>query len=137
MMTCAAVIFFFAGGWLTGFFTGDMQDPAALLAGNLLKIVALSTPFLAVLSIFIGGLRGAGDTRWPLAITFIGLLGIRLPLACLLAWDEFTVFGTDWTIHGFGWGVAGAWWAMTTDVIVRAILVSVRFFQGGWRTVPV
>ena len=134
LMTGAAIVFYFAGGWLTGFFTGDRQDPAARLAASLLKVVALSTPSLAVLSIFIGGLRGAGDTRWPLAITFIGLLGIRIPLACLLAWDEFTILG-HWTIQGFGWGITGAWWAMTTDVVLRSLLVSARFFHGGWRLI--
>jgi len=76
LMSCAAVAFFFAGHSLTAFFTGDPSDPAGSIAARLLKIVALSTPSLAVMSILTGGLRGAGDTRWPLAITFVGLLGI-------------------------------------------------------------
>ena len=29
-------------------------------------------------------LRGAGDTRWPLAITLIGFAGLRLPVAYYL-----------------------------------------------------
>jgi putative MATE family efflux protein len=134
---CAAVLFFFAGGWLTTFFTGDRDDPAGRLAAGLLKIVALSTPSLAVMSILTGGLRGAGDTRWPLAITFIGLLGIRIPGACLLAWDEFVIPGTSLVVRGWGWGVEGTWWAMNSDVILRSVLLAIRFFHGGWRTVRV
>ena len=49
------------------------------------------------MSILTGGLRGAGDTRWPLAITFIGLLGLRIPGACLLAWDHIAIPGTAWS----------------------------------------
>ncbi len=137
VMSSAAVTFFFAGHWMTTFFTGDPSDPAGNLAAGLLKIVAVSTPSLAVLSILTGGLRGAGDTRWPLAITFIGLLGIRIPGACLLAWDQFAIPGTTLVVNGWGWGVAGAWWAMSADVVVRSVLIAVRFFHGGWRKIRV
>jgi putative MATE family efflux protein len=137
IMSSAAVTFFFFGHWLTVFFTGDPADPAGIMAARLLKIVAISTPSLAVLSILTGGLRGAGDTRWPLAITFIGLLGIRIPGACLLAWGQFAIPGTAIIVTGWGLGVAGAWWAMTIDVVVRSLLIAVRFFQGGWRAVKV
>lgn len=137
LMSLAAVAFFFGGHLLTNFFTGNPEDPAGKLAASLLKIVAFSTPSLAVLSILTGGLRGAGDTRWPLAITFIGLLGIRIPGACLLAWDQIAISGTDLVITGWNLGIAGAWWAMTTDVVIRSVLVAIRFYEGGWRSVRV
>lgn len=136
VMSSAALTFFLAGPWITGFFTGDPADPTAVLAARLLKIVAISTPSLAVLSILTGGLRGAGDTRWPLVITFLGLVGIRIPGAILLAWDVIPIPGTSWSIQGLGWGVEGAWWAMTTDVVVRSVLVVTRFRHGGWRHIP-
>lgn len=137
VMSSAALTFYLAGHWITVFFTGDPSDPTGELAARLLKIVAVSTPSLAVLSILTGGLRGAGDTRWSLAITFLGLVCIRLPGACFLAWDQFSIPGTDLVFHGFGWGVVGAWWAMTADVVTRSLLVAIRFIHGGWRTVHV
>jgi putative MATE family efflux protein len=132
VMSTAAIVFYFGGHLLTRIFTGDPLDPAGIEAARLLKIVALSTPSLAIMSILTGGLRGAGDTRWPLVITFIGLIGIRLPGACLLAWGTFAIPGTVFVVHGWNWGVEGAWWAMTTDVIVRSLLIAARFFHGGW-----
>ena len=39
------------------------------------KIVAWGTPFHATVMVLTGGLRGAGDTRWPLLVTFSGLVG--------------------------------------------------------------
>lgn len=133
VMTCAAMAYLFAGESFAAFFTGDRTDPTGRHASELLTIVAVSTPSLGILSILTGGLRGAGDTRWPLLVTFTGLVGIRIPAACVLAWGDFTIPGTSLVIHGFDWGVDGAWWAMTTDVVVRSLLVTGRFLHGGWQ----
>ncbi len=137
MLTAAALVFYFAGAWLAGFFTGDVHDPTALATGKLLKIVAFSTPPLAVMMVLTGSLRGAGDTRWPLVVTLVGLIAVRLPLACWFAWDSFQVPGLDITIAGLGLGVAGAWWAMVIDVVLRSMLLIYRFWQGRWKEMAV
>jgi len=137
MLTAAALVFYFAGAWLAGFFTGDIHDPTAMAAGKLLKIVAFSTPPLAVVMVLTGALRGAGDTRWPLVVTFVGLIAVRLPLACLFAWESFQVPGLSITVTGLGLGVAGAWWAMVIDVVLRSILLIYRFWQGRWKVMAV
>ena len=136
-MTLAAIVFTFGGSHLTTFFTGDWNDPAGELTANLLKIVAISTPALGIVQILTGLLRGAGDTRVPLLVTFVGLLVLRIPLACWLAWEQFTVPGTGLVLHGWGWGIEGAWCAMVIDVTVRAAMVTFRFWQGGWKTIKV
>jgi MATE family, multidrug efflux pump len=136
VMTAAGLTMFFAGETLATFFIGQ-RDELAMLVGRLLKIVALSCPSLAILTVVLGALRGAGDTRSTLAITFIGLVGIRLPGACLLAWHEVPIPFTDLTIPAAGLGVAGAWWAMITDVILRSLLAAARFALGGWKQIRV
>jgi Na+-driven multidrug efflux pump len=40
-------------------------------------------------------------------------------------------------LNGYGLGVIGAWYAMTADVIVRSLLVLIRFLHGGWKRVRV
>jgi Na+-driven multidrug efflux pump len=122
---------------LATFFTGDATSPVSQLTGRLLRIAALASPFLGLLQCTVGGLRGAGDTRLPLIITFVGLIGIRLPLACLLAWDHVTLPILGIVIPGMGWGVIGAWWAMAGDVFVRSMIATGRFIQGGWKRVTV
>jgi len=102
-----------------------------------MRIVAFATPPLAVAMILTGALRGAGDTRWPLVVTFIGFLGIRIPFAYLLAWDEIHLPLFDYTIIGFGLGVAGAWYAMVAEVVLRAVLIVYRFWHGGWKRIKV
>jgi putative MATE family efflux protein len=135
VMTVAGTIFFFGGPWLTVFFNGGRTDEVTTLSAQLLKIVALGSPFHATLMVFTGGLRGAGDTRWPLIFTFIGLIGVRLPLAMFLAWPEVPLGFA--TLPAANWGVQGAWVAMVSEIIVRSMLVVTRFLQGGWRHVAV
>ncbi len=132
MCTAGAVLYAFAPQ-ITGFFTGDRNDPTAQLAATLLPIVSVGMPCFAVLSIVSGALRGAGDTRWPLLVTFIGLIGLRIPGAMLLAWEQIDLPWVGISLAGWNLGVQGAWYAMLTDVAVRSILVAVRFAGGKWK----
>ena len=134
-MTCAGLFLFFFGHWMTLFFTGDATDDVTLQANVLLKIIAIGMPFLAVLMIFSGALRGAGDTVWPMTFSAIGFLFVRIPLAIFLAWDSVTIPIIDVTISCFGLGIIGAWYAMVVDLIVRSSFVSGRFIHGGWKRV--
>lgn len=132
IMCVAGLVMFVAGEQIARVFVGDRRELAAL-TGQLLKIVALSAPPHAILMVLVYALRGSGDTRWPLAITFIGLAGVRIPAACLLAWTEVPLPFTDLALPAFGFGIAGAWWAMVADVALRAVLISARFLHGGWK----
>jgi putative MATE family efflux protein len=136
IMCVAGLVMYFAGEQLAALFTGGPTE-TSILVGQLLKIVAWSCPPLAILIVTSGALRGSGDTTWPLAITLIGLAGIRIPGACLLAWDEIPLPGLDMSIPGLGLGVAGAWWAMVVDVSLRSILIAGRFLHGGWQRAKV
>jgi Na+-driven multidrug efflux pump len=123
-MFAATVGLFLGADWLAGWFVSAEQEAVAQLAASLLRIVALALVPLGLLQVLTGALRGAGDTRWPLAFTFIGFVGVRLPLAWWLA------------IHG-DWGVRGAWIAMAVDLGVRCLLVVWRFEHGGWKRIEV
>jgi Na+-driven multidrug efflux pump len=131
------VLFLFRGEWLTSFFLGAGAHQTQALAVPLLQIVAISQPSLALSMVLSGALRGAGDTRWPLTFTFIGFVGLRIPLAYLLAWDEVSLPLLGVTLQGYGLGVIGAWYAMVTDVIVRSLLILTRFLHGGWKRIRV
>lgn len=136
IMTVAGTILFFNGEAIAMVFIGQRNE-TAILTGQLLKIVAFSCPALAILMVFLGALRGSGDTAWPLAITFIGLVGVRIPGACFLAWDEVRLPLLGIVLPAAGLGVAGAWYAMIADVFLRSLLAAGRFFQGGWQKVRV
>jgi len=84
-----------------------------------------------------GGLRGAGATRLPLAVNFLGLILVRLPLAVLLSRPEVSLPGGLGAVPGLGWGVVGAWYAMAADLTVRGLAMLVIFRHGRWSRVVV
>lgn len=142
IVTLFGVFLFFGGHYMVDFYLGSYQpgDDKAIAAETtteLLKIVAISMPFLAIVSILSGALRGAGDTTWPLIFTLLGLLLIRIPGAYWLAWDEIHLPWIDVTIQGFGYGVRGAWYVMVVDLAFRSMLVLGRYLQGGWKKIEV
>jgi MATE family multidrug resistance protein len=107
---------------IMAFFTNDAEVIA--LGTMPLRVVGLFQPILAANMIFAGGLRGAGDTRWPMIITAVGIWLVRLPLAYLFALS-------------LGWGLTGAWGAMAFDFTIRGAFNSLRFRGGQWKTIRV
>jgi Na+-driven multidrug efflux pump len=137
LMVAAGLVFFFAATPLVKFFLGTQTTEIVPLATRLLRIVAAAIPALGIAMVLTGALRGAGDTRWPLVITFIGFLGIRLPLAYFFAHETIDVPFVAHPLHGLGLGVVGAWYAMVIDVFLRFLLLVYRFLQGGWTRIEV
>jgi putative MATE family efflux protein len=137
LMTAAGALMFAGAAPLISVFTGDLAEPSSQQAVVLLRIVAVSMPFLAGLMILSGALRGAGDTAWPLAVSLVGFVGVRIPLAYYLAWTHIPLPLLGVELPGLGWGVEGAWYAMVLDLAVRCLLVVARFWQGGWKHVKV
>ncbi len=116
--TFMAIIFFFFGPQLVGLYS---NDPAIIENASLaLKIIALVQPFQSSQFILAGGLRGAGDTFWPLVGTFTGVLLVRVGLAYVF-------------VKVLGYGLAGAWMAVFVDQFVRWLFVYARFKTGHWK----
>lgn len=138
-MTCAAAGFLWSADALAAWFTGGpgRQPEVAALTARLVRIVAFAQPPLALLMVLSGGLRGAGATRPPLVVNFLGLLVIRLPLALLLAWPEVALPGGLGTLHAAGWGAVGAWVAMAADLTTRGLAMLVIFARIRWSRVAV
>lgn len=142
----AAAVLMAAGGigfWvyaepLIGCFVDAEGKPQVVaLAAQLLRIISPAMLPLAVAMILSGALRGAGDTRWPLLFTVASMGLVRLPLAMLLAQETVTVPLIGATFAGAGLGAVGAWYGAVTDLTVRALLMTGRFLQGGWKRVEV
>ncbi|HHY12108.1 MAG TPA: MATE family efflux transporter [Firmicutes bacterium] len=112
------IVYFFFGKYFAYLYTDDATVMA--LAAGALKIIALVQPFMLSNFILMGGLRGAGDTRWTLYITMAGFWGLRVVTAYLLAIK-------------MGMGLYGAWIGMALDMVGRATLAGLRFRAGGWK----
>ena len=72
-MNAMGAVFFFFSEELTALF---IKDPEVLYWGSVcVKIAALEQAPIALNYCMGGALRGAGDTKWPMYVTTIGILG--------------------------------------------------------------
>ena len=74
--------------------------------------------------VFVGGLRGAGQTRLPLVITTASSYLVRLPLAYFAAIT-------------LGYGLWGAWLGMSIDMLVRGTAAWAMFRFLDWESTKV
>lgn len=101
------------------------DDPLVHAEGPLpFRIVAILQPTMVASIVYVHGMRGAGDTRFPLLITIVGVILIRLPLGYL-----------GGVI--LGGGLIGAWAGLYADMLWRATAAAVRFQRGKWLTTRV
>jgi len=139
LMSVAGIIFLATADGLAGWFVGGAasQPEVASLTARLVRIVAFAQPPLALLMVLSGGLRGAGATRLPLVVNFLGLLLVRLPLAVLLAQESIALPAGLGIVPGLGLGVIGAWYAMAADLTVRGLAMLLIFTRKNWSRVRV
>lgn len=84
-------------------------------------ILGTMMPLMAVEFAIGGALRGAGDTRFPLITTILGLLVMRCGLAAMAVY--------------LGLSVIWVYAALTGDYVLKAFLLIWRFRQGRWKTI--
>ncbi|MCL2057546.1 MAG: MATE family efflux transporter [Oscillospiraceae bacterium] len=89
-----------------------------------LRILALFVPSQIIQITVCGGLRGGGDTKWPLISTMIGVLVMRMVLGYFF-------------IVVFEWGIAGAWLCWLLDQTSRMVIILIRYKRGKWKNVTV
>ncbi len=121
-MSLVGLVFFVASYPLASVFTNDAAVIQA--AGANLRLLAIAQPALAFVMTLAGALRGAGDTRWVMWVTFIGTWGSRVVIGWFLG------------IY-LGFGLSGVWTAMVLDNLVRAVLLTGRYRTGRWKTLKV
>lgn len=112
------------------------QRPIIDAGVPVLRLVAFAMPPLACCIIFTYALRGAGDTRAPVLITWTGFLLVRIPLAYYFTMKTVPL-GPFGSVAGLDLGLLGAWWAMFADLVVRGVLFLLRFAGGKWQRVRV
>ncbi len=118
LMTVLAGGLALAAPWAARLFVRD-PDTAAT-ATTLLRIFALALPAIGLHAALAGALRGAGDVRYPMAVTTCTTWLVRIPAAWFFA-------------VALGWGAPGAWIGAVLDNALRAGLIAARFASGRWQ----
>jgi putative MATE family efflux protein len=117
-----SIILFTCGNFLAGMYSEDIIIIA--LAADMLKIIALANPLSNARFVYVSALRGAGDSKFMAAITFVGALLAR-PLISLLL------------INAFGMGLTGAWIALVSDGLICFVISTMRYRGGKWALIRV
>jgi len=121
-MVTLGVLTFLLGGRLLSLF---INDPEVTKLGTLgLQIWAFAMPGMAINNTLSGGLRGAGDTRWVLYLSTIGVWTVRVGGGALM-------------VYVFDLGVVGAWAGAIADQTIRAVIFWLRFRTGRWKEIKI
>jgi MATE family, multidrug efflux pump len=122
LTSALALLYFAAAGPLLRLFT---DDPAVIALGRpLLAMGAAYQIFDAIGIIAEGALRGAGDTRWPLAVHTVLNWVFFIPVAYLLGVT-------------FDYGLFGAWCGGLVFVVGLAVVLVWRFRSGAWQQIRI
>ena len=103
---------------LAHFFLGS-DEIAVLRTTEFTYIMAAMLPLLGVDMAIGGSLRGAGDTRFPLMTSFLGLIGVRCALAATFAMFHLPVVWVYSSIIG--------------DYMLKGSMLIWRFKSGHWK----
>lgn len=94
------------------------------IGATAIRIFSISQPFLSMVVIFSGALRGAGDIMYVMITSFVGIWGFRILLTVLLN-------------SVFSMGIMGVWIALCADFFIRAVMYLFRYKKGRWKAIVV
>jgi multidrug resistance protein, MATE family len=121
-MGSMGLLFIVAAPWFVRVFTSDPE--IVEIGADALRVMAIGQPAVAISFVLAGGLRGAGDTRFPMVNTTVGMWLIRLPLAWFF-------------VAKLGWGLPGAYGAFVIGPVVESIAAYLRYRAGKWQQIKV
>lgn len=121
-MTLFAVVVFLFSEPIAGIYTEDPE--ITTLAGQAMRVLVIAFPSFALTFVLQGGLRGAGDTRFPMLLTGVSSWVVRLPIS--------------WYVGIYlGYGLAGMYWTFLAETLLRLGVIVWRYQTGAWKNIGV
>lgn len=120
IMISIGIVFFVFAPQLASIFTDTLEVQEKVT--SVLRLIAFIQPFAALTQIMSSALQGAGDTKFPMYATLLGIWVIRVGIGYLLA-----VY--------CGLGLFGVWCGYALDLTIRGILLLLRFLRGKWQDI--
>ncbi|UCD10075.1 MAG: MATE family efflux transporter [Dehalococcoidales bacterium] len=91
------------------------------ISATYLRIGILGYAFLGFVAVLMNSLSGSGDTLPPMIVAVSTVMVVTLPMAFFLS--KYTSLG-----------VYGVRWAMAAEMVVQAIIFTIYFRTGKWKT---
>lgn len=119
---CIAVVYFFGGEALYRLFFKEEEIIAYGI--QIIRVIMIVVLFQVSQVIYMGCLRGAGDTTYTAMASTISVTIIRTAASYLLG-------------IVLGLGMVGIWLGVLADQISRFLFASIRFKQGKWTKIRI
>ncbi len=114
---CLVAIYYFgASGLYHLFFT---EDHIVAIGVQIMHVIIFVVIFQICQVIYMGCLRGAGDTLYTAVASMISVTFIRTIISYFCG-------------YVLGWGIIGIWMGVLGDQVSRFVFATVRFRQGKW-----
>ena len=117
------IIYLFAGKWLFGLFF-PTEPHIVEICVHISYVIVVTILFQISQVIYMGCLRGAGDTKFTAKVSTLSVSVIRTIFAYVCC-------------YLFHWGIIGIWMGILADQVSRYIFGSVRFKQGKWVNIKI
>lgn len=122
LMVLLGIFFFIFAPALASLFSEDPRVVSQVV--KVLRIIAFFQPFLCMTLVITAALQGAGDTKFPMVTSLIGIWGVR-------------VLGVYILCMKMNYGLVAVWSVYALDVVVRGIILMVRFKKGRWQEIKI
>lgn len=116
------IVFVVWGQFLFSLFTDEPEILA--ISGVIMLIASIVVMGQAIQLVYMGSLRGAGDTKYTAIVSMLCIMTLRPGLCWLL-------------MHPMGMGIIGAWISFFFDQYLRLILTYRRFKGGRWMEIKI
>ena len=117
------LVYLFGGEFLFGLFFPE-EPHIVTICIHISYVIIVTILFQISQVIYMGCLRGAGDTRYTALCSMLSVTIIR------------TVFSYV-CCYIFHWGIIGIWMGILADQVSRYCFASVRFKQGKWVNIKI
>jgi Na+-driven multidrug efflux pump len=117
------VMYLFFGKHLFGLFFPEEPHIVAICI-RISYVIIVTILFQISQVIYMGCLRGAGDTKYTAKCSMLSVTIIR---------TVFSYIGC-YVLH---WGIVGIWMGILADQVSRYLFASTRFKQGNWVNIKI
>ena len=119
---CLVVIYFTGAGTLMGLFFEE--EHIVEIGVGIMRVIIFVVIFQILQVIYMGCLRGAGDTFYTAVASTISVTIIRTVVSYFCG-------------YVLGWGIIGIWLGVLGDQVSRYLFASIRFRQGKWTKIQI
>lgn len=117
-----AGLYLLGGAWLYRMF---FEEPEIVAIGvDIMRVIALIVVLQISQVIYMGCLRGAGDTLFTAVVSTISVTIMRTA-------------GSFFFCYVMHWGIIGIWMGIVADQVSRLVLASIRFKKGKWMHIKI